>query len=72
MASGKASLIPLLSGNAGCMVCENVKRFALQGAIVNVEPLMLQPIDNADQAVEHFKAKFKCNVQNDILPSPSV
>eukprot|EP00973_Karenia_brevis_P051554 7159610-Karenia_brevis.AAC.1 len=61
MASGKASLIPLLPGNVGYMVCENVKRFALQGATVNVEPLMLQPIDNADQFVEHSKAKFKCN-----------
>ena len=41
MQSGKTSLIPLLSGNAGYMVAENLDRFRLRGAVGNVDPLMV-------------------------------
>ena len=72
MASGEISFIPLLSGNAGNMVAENLDRFRLRGAVGNVDPLMVRLIDDAEQFVEYFRPMSKCNTGNDILQSPSV
>ena len=54
--SGASSLIPLLSGNAGYMVTENLDRFQLHGAVGNVDPLMSQPIKNAEEFVELLRS----------------
>ena len=45
-------MIPLLSDNAGYMVAELLDRFRLRGAVGNVDPLMVRPIDDAEQFVE--------------------
>eukprot|EP00973_Karenia_brevis_P049678 6895633-Karenia_brevis.AAC.1 len=66
MQSGEASLIPLLSGNAGYMVAENLDRIRLCGAVPNVDFLMRQPIDDAEEFVEHFRSLSKCNIENEV------
>ena len=72
MQSGQTSLIPFFSGNAGYMVAENLDRFRLRGAVGNVDSLMVRPMDDAEQFVEYFRSMSKCNIENDILQSPSV
>ena len=70
--SNASSLVPLLSGNAGYMVAENLHRFELHGEIGNVDSLTLQPIQNAEEFLEPFKSMAQWHVYNDVLESPSV
>ena len=71
MQSGRTSLIPLLSGNAGYMVAENLDRFRLRGTVGNVDPLMCQPIRNAEEFLKHVRSMSQCHIDNDVLRSPS-
>ena len=70
--SGASSLVPLLAGNAGYMLTENLDRFQLHGAVGNVDPLMSQPIKNAEEFVKHFRSISQCQIDNDVLQSPPV
>ena len=56
--SGVSRLVPLLSGNAGWMVAENLHRFDLQGSVEMVDSLLRNPIENEwefSNRIKHFQ-----------------
>ena len=47
--SGPEKLIALLSGNSGFMVTDDLRRFAVDGPMPDIDALMVQPIEDAEE-----------------------